>query len=137
MKIIFVPRADLTEVSASANIYEHDMNVFWANLHDIQDGEGMPYVDMFRNNQPVTLSGVTFARILEIINGYTVEYEDGQYQVNLIGANNNILDVRVQNQVSLNPSNSAGAIFVPFPSYDLGDIEDRLALVEKRIVEAL
>ena len=47
-----------------------------------------------------------------MINGYTIEFENGSYQVNLTGANNNLLDARVQNQVSLNASNSAGAVII-------------------------
>jgi len=47
---------------------------------------------------------------VEIINGYTITFEDEQYAVTLIGANNNILDVINFNQVSVRPTNSAGLI---------------------------
>jgi len=64
------------------------------------------------SNAPASIGGVTLVRVVEVINGYKIEFEDGPYQINLVGANNNILDSRVQNQVSLNLSNSAGAIQV-------------------------
>ena len=105
-KVVTIPQSDLTLVSPG--VYELDVLTFWAEIHDIQDDEGMPYLDIMRSNAPVTLSGLTLARTVEVINGYTIEFEDGQYQVNLTGANNNLLDTRVQNQVSLNANNSAG-----------------------------
>ena len=36
-KIVTVPKADLTLVSASPEIYELDVNDFWLEIHDIQD----------------------------------------------------------------------------------------------------
>lgn len=108
-KVVTIPQADLTFVSAG--IYELDVVTFWQAIHDIQDGaDGIAYIDIMQSNAPVVLSGVTYARTVEVINGYTIEFEDGQYQVNLTGANNNILDARVQNQVSINSQNSAGLI---------------------------
>ena len=110
-KVISIPKADLTVIQASPEILELDVVDFWTNIHDIQDDfAGIPNDDIMRSNAPVTISGTTYVRTVEVINGYTVEFEDGQYQVNLVGANNNILDARVQNQVSINPSNSGGAV---------------------------
>jgi hypothetical protein len=43
-----------------------------------------------------------------MINNYTVTFEDGQYAVNLVGANSNIADVVNVNQVSVRSANSAG-----------------------------
>jgi hypothetical protein len=111
-KIVTVPKADMTQISASPEIYELNLISFWAAIHDIQDSEGMPYLDIMRSNAPVVLSGVTYARSIEVINGYKIEFENGPYQVNLNGANSNLLDARVQNNVSLNASNSAGLVVV-------------------------
>jgi hypothetical protein len=111
-KTVTIPKTDLSLVSASPEIYELDVTVFWAAIHDIQDGDGITYDTIMASNAPQSISGITLVRTVEIINDYQIEFEDGQYQVNLIGANNNILSARVQNQVSLNPSNSAGAIVV-------------------------
>ena len=112
-KVITIPKADLTLVSASPEIYDLDVLAFWAQIHDIQDDEaGMSFPTIMQSNPPVTVGGLTLARVVEVINGYRVEFEDGQYQVNLQNANNNILDARVQNQVSINPNNSAGLVVV-------------------------
>lgn len=134
-KVIFVPQADLTLISPG--VYEHNIDTFWSDLHALQAGEnGLPADVVFSNNSSVTFSGTTLPRVLQIINGYTVEYEDGQYQVNLEGANSNILDVRVQNQVSLNAKNSAGLI-IAGDNITEATIQSYLALVEKRIIEAM
>jgi hypothetical protein len=110
-KVVTVPKADLTVISASPEIYQLDVSQFWANIHGIQDDvAAMPYPDIMRSNAPVVLSGVTYARSVEIINGYRIEFENGAYQVNLVGANNNLIDARVQNNVSLTSSNSGGLV---------------------------
>jgi hypothetical protein len=110
-RVIFVPQSDLTPVSGA--LYELDVDVLRLALKDIEDAaDGMSFPDTHRHNTQVTLSGVTYARTFEVINGYTVEFEDGQYAVRLVGANHNIADVKVANQVSLIIGNSAGLITV-------------------------
>jgi hypothetical protein len=110
-KIVTIPKADLTVISASPEIYQLDVNQFWASIHDIQDSaDAMPYPDIMRSNAPVILSGVTYARSVEVVNGYKVQFENGAYQVNLVGANNNLIDARVQNNVSMTSSNSGGLV---------------------------
>lgn len=108
-KVIYIPQADLTPLGGS--LYELDVDWFRLQLKDLEDNiEGMPFLDTHRHTTETELGGVTYARFVEIINGYTVTFEDGQYAVNLVGANNNILDVTNVNQVSLRSSNSAGLI---------------------------
>jgi hypothetical protein len=110
-RVIFVPQSDLTPVSGV--LFELDVDDLRLALKDIEDAaDGMSFPDTHRHNTQVTLSGVTYARTFEIINGYTVEFEDGQYAVRLVGANHNIADVKVANQVSLIIGNSAGLITV-------------------------
>ena len=70
----------------------------------------MPFPDTHTHNTEVELGGLTYARIVEIINGYTVEFEDGQYTVNCVGANHNVADVKIPNQVSIVVNNAAGLI---------------------------
>lgn len=111
-KIVHIPKADLVVVSVSPEVYELNALIFWQQIHAIQQEDGLSFVDIMRSNAPVTLGGVTFARSVEVINGYRVEFQNGAYQVNLSGANNNLLDARVQNNVSINASNSAGLINV-------------------------
>ncbi len=109
-KIINVPKADTTLVqSTPTEIRQLDLDTFRLALKDLEDdAEGMPYLDTHRHNTTVTVGGVTLARVIEIINGYTVTFEDGQYAVNLAGANSNVADVTNVNQVSIRSANSAG-----------------------------
>jgi hypothetical protein len=109
-RIISVPKADMTLVQSTPfEIYELDVNEFRLTLKDIEDNiGGIPFVDTHVHNTAVTIGGITLARVVEIINGYTVTFEDGMYAVNLVGANNNIGDVVNLNQVSVRSTNSAG-----------------------------
>lgn len=108
-KVINVPQSFLTLVSGS--LYELDVDALRLALKDIEDSDvGMNFPDTHRHNTSVTLSGVTYARTFEIVNGYTIQFEDGQYTVSCTGANHNIADVKVANQVSLIVGNSAGLI---------------------------
>lgn len=117
-KRIFVPRADIPLVQASPEIRELDVNVFRKALKDLEAAaEGMPWPDTHRHVTETTLSGSTYARLVEILPPYTVEFEDGQYSVRAVGANHNILDVKINNQVSLAVQNSAGLINSPEIQY--------------------
>ncbi len=111
-KVISVPRSDMTLVqSAPVEVRELDLNVFRQALKDLEDAEaGIVFLDTHRHFTEVSLGTLTLARVIEIINGYTVTFEDGQYAVNLVGANSNIMDVLNPNQVSVRSNNSAGLI---------------------------
>mgnify|MGYP006919754450 CR=1 FL=1 len=122
--IITVPRADLTLLSSYSSgfssgfgaafgsfspLYSYSIDTFRLALKDLEDSEaGMPFLNTHSHNTEVTLAGVTYARTVEIINGYTVTFEDGQYAVVLSGANSNVHAVANVNQVSVRPNNSAG-----------------------------
>lgn len=116
-RIIFVPQADLTFVSGT--LYSHDSDVFRLQVKTIlASEEGMPFVDTDIHNTEVgPIVGVTYARSIEYVAPYSIEYEDGQYTVTLEGSNNNMFDVAagilVQNQVQILGNNSAGLIVVP------------------------
>jgi len=108
-KVIYVPKSFLTLIGGS--IYELDTNDFRLALKDLEDDpEGMPFPKTHNHNTEVTLGGLSYARVIEILPPYTVTFEDGQYAVNLIGSNNNIADRTNVNQVSVRPNNSAGLI---------------------------
>lgn len=96
-KVVTIPKADLTVISAPDEIYELNVVSFWENIHDIQDGEGMPYDTIMKSNAPTTFG----PRGVVIINDYRIEFEDGAYQVTLVGANSDIDINRVQNNVSI------------------------------------
>ncbi|OGL85815.1 hypothetical protein A3I37_03010 [Candidatus Uhrbacteria bacterium RIFCSPLOWO2_02_FULL_46_19] len=101
------------QFSPDPEIWELDVDWFRLQLKDIEDDvEGMPFTNTHIHNTEVTLGGVTFSRVFEIIAPYTVTFADGQYAVNLVGANNNISDKTNVNQVSVRASNSAGMVTV-------------------------
>lgn len=118
-KVINIPKADLTLVqSTPTEIRELNLNSFHLELRDIEDSEeGIVNLKTHTHNTEVSLGGITFARVIEIINGYTITFEDGQYAVNLIGANSNVGDVVNVNQVSVRSQNSAGLISSPDIEY--------------------
>lgn len=112
-KVINIPKADLTLVTGT--LYSLDTDVFRLALKSLEDDEeGMPFPNTHNHNTEVTIAGVTFARTLEIVNGYSITFEDGQYTVRLEGSNNNFFDVENsilnQNQVQIIAGNSAGLI---------------------------
>jgi hypothetical protein len=107
--IIFVPQSFLTSLGGLR--YQLDVNAFRNALKDLEDDpEGIVIPDTHRHSTQSTLSGVTYARQVEILAPYTVEFENGMYQVECVGANHNILDRKVVNSVSLVIGNSAGLI---------------------------
>jgi hypothetical protein len=121
-KIITVPTDFMTLISGTPGtgdmqvdpaLYELDVNALRLALKDIEDSEGMPYLDTHRHNGEVVISGVTYARTFEIINGYSVLFDVSTYDhytVRCTGANHNIADVREPNTVSLIIGNSAGLV---------------------------
>src|SRR3989338_3900535 len=117
-KVINVAKVEETgmtqiQFSPDPEIWRLDVNWFRLQLKDIEDdAEGMPFTNTHIHNTEVTLGGVIFARVFEIIAPYTVTFADGQYAVNLVGANNNISDRTNVNQVSVRASNSAGMVTV-------------------------
>ena len=110
-KIINIPQNYLTDFGGG--IFELNVNTFRLDLRDIEDNEdGIPFQYTHTHNTEVTLGGLTLSRVVEIIAPYTITFEDGQYAVNLVGANNNIADRTNVNQVSVRSSNSAGMVTV-------------------------
>ena len=113
-KIISVPKADLSLVDIGPpEIRELDLDAFRLALKDLEDNEeGMPFPDTHVHVTETTLGSLTLARVIEIINGYTVTFEDGNYQIDLVGANSNVSDVTNLNSTGLRSYNSAGLITV-------------------------
>ena len=123
-KTINVPKVDLVEIqTVPFSIYELDLNTFRLALKALEDtDDGIAFDRTHKHNTQVTLAGTTFARTVEIINGYTVTFENDQYRVNAIGANSNIADVTNLNLVSLSTANSAGLIVTNTGSSTAADI---------------
>jgi len=132
-RVITIPKSYLTHITGT--LYELDTDKFRLDLKSLEDDEeGMPFPDTHRHNAEVTVAGVTYAQTLEIINGYSITFEDGQYSVRLAGSNNNFFDVENgilnQNQVQVISTNSAGLQIVTQGSgvteQDKLDIADRV-----------
>jgi len=109
-KIINIYKSDMVQIQATpSEIWQLDIPEFKKILGDNLDDElGMSYPNIFNHYPEVTVGGTTLAKVIEILEPYTVTFEDGQYAVNLVGANSNIGDRVNVNQVSVRSSNSAG-----------------------------
>ncbi len=109
-KVITIPQSYLG--SLGGGYYQLDVDAFRLDLKTIEDDEGMVYPDTHRHNSQVTLAGTVYVGTVEFINGYTINFEDvgSPYTVKCVGANHNIADVKVVNQVSLIIGNAAGLI---------------------------
>ena len=97
------------------NVYQLDTDAFRLALKDLEDNaDGIVFLATHRHNTTVLLGGIQYSRIIEIINGYTVTFEEtgSPYVVNLSGSNNNILDVTNLGTVQIRSNNSAGLINV-------------------------
>lgn len=128
-KIIFIPQTFLTFVTGT--IFDLSILDLWLALADIQDDEeGMPFDTMYIRVADIDVVGLTIPGSLLLINGYSIEFEDGQYTVRLFGANTNIFDVEddklIQNQVQVIATN-LGALQDPKIAIDT-DLNVRLLL---------
>jgi len=127
-KIISIEQSDLTPLGGG--IYELDLDAFRLTLRDLEDGEqGIAFLPTHSHNTEVILAGVTYSRFIEIINGYTITFENLQYAVNLVDANSNVADVTNVNQVSIRSANSAGLVTVEnsgISNQDKLDIADQV-----------
>ena len=108
--IIYVDKNDLDLIqSLPHEIRKLDVNWFHLKLRELEaSDEGMGFLKTHRHNTEVVLGGVVYARVVEVIAPYTITFEDGQYEVSIVGGNSNILDKTNLNQVSVRSSNSAG-----------------------------
>jgi len=115
-RLISVPQADLTFVSGT--LYSLDTDQFRKDVMDLLASESYIWMpDAYSHNGEVTVAGTTFARTLEFINTYSVQFEDtgAQYSVRLEGSNNNIFDVENSiltptDKVTVIGQNSAGLV---------------------------
>ena len=109
-KVIYVEKTDMTLVQSNpVPIYDLDLDWFRLTLLDLQDDvAGRPWQKTFIHETETTFGGLTYARKIQILDPYSVTFEDGQYAVNLVGANSNVADKTNVNQVSIRPQNSAG-----------------------------
>lgn len=108
-KIISIPTADLTLVSGTH--YQLPLSEFLIEIRRLESGfaEGLwaPQI-VEHGNTKFDFAGVDYAPFDEIINGYTIQFTGVATRVDLLGSNNNIIDVLIATGVSVVPSNSAG-----------------------------
>lgn len=112
--VISVNKVDMVQVGFnppdSFETYQLDMDVFRLALKDLEDDadEGMSFTDTHSHNTTVTVGGAILARVVIILDPYTVTFENGSYAVNLVGANTNLAEVMNLNLVQVRSANSAG-----------------------------
>lgn len=118
-QVIQINKTDMTLIqSTPVEIYRLDTDQFFLDLKDEErTAAGMPWPDTQKNASPTTLGGITYARVLEVIDPYTITFEDDIYVVQLTGSNNNIIEKTNPNQVSIQGNNAAGLIQVPEIQY--------------------
>jgi len=114
-KVISVPQGDCTLVSGT--VYTMDTeSVFRQTIMALLADEDHIWMDdVYDHATQRSVAGVTYARAISIINGYTIQFTpDSQWSVVLTGSNNDLWDVLggilVQNQVQVIPTNSAGLV---------------------------
>jgi hypothetical protein len=133
-RLISVPQSDLTFVSGA--LYELDTDQFRKDVFDLLSSENYIWMpDAFSHNGEVTVAGTTFARTLEFINSYSVQFENtgSAYSVRLVGSNNNIFDVEngiltPTPLVTVISTNSAGLITVATGGASQQQIRDAMKL---------
>lgn len=116
--VISVPKADTvlvgTDPVSGREIRTFDTEQFHKDLRveeESEDGRpGFPITHSY--DSASTIDGVLYAAKFTLNDYYSVEFEDGSYRVVLQNTNNNLAGKTVINQVSIQPSNSAGLIGV-------------------------
>lgn len=111
-RVIFVPLDVMTIIQTVPHIIRQlDLDYFRLELTRLlSEPDGIISDDTHFHNTEVTLGSETYARVIGILNNYTVTFEDGYYGVNLYGANSNVADKQNLNNVSVRSNNSAGLI---------------------------
>jgi len=75
-------------------------------------------------NPKLDFAGASYAGFDEIINNYTIEFTGLVDRVDLVGSNNNIVDILIPTGVSIVPSNSGGLIYNENQSLSNSDMEN-------------
>ena len=108
-KVISIPTADLTLVSGTR--YSLDMTDFLAEIRRLEweptEGLWAPAI-LDHTDTRYDFAGANYAPFDDMINDYTIEFTGIATRVDLLGSNNDIIDVLIATGVSVVPSNSAG-----------------------------
>ena len=110
--VITIDRLSMPEVPNTASeVRTFDVVEFHHLLRDNEDDwEGIHFPTTHNWKDPITIGGVTLAAVFELLDPYTVTFEDGLYTVYVVGANSNLGDKINKNQVSVYIQNSAGLV---------------------------
>lgn len=104
-KFITVPKSDLTLIEGTR--YKITVAYWWQLLRELMETEeGIPFDTSYRS----TAATAGTPQIVELINGYTAEFENGLYSVELTDGNTNWREIEVKNQVSVGTNNTAAFI---------------------------
>lgn len=110
-----VPQGDLTLITGT--LYEMNTETDYRQAINaiMASEEGIVFEDSIDHNTDYTVAGVTYARKIEMINGYSLVFTpDSAWTVRFAGSNNNLFDVENgilnQNQVQVISANSAGLV---------------------------
>lgn len=123
--VIYVPKSYTTLLQPSPEIRTLDVDQFRLDLKALESSvEGMLYPDTHQHDTETVMSGDIYVRKVTIKPPYTVEFENGMYAVKCIGANHNIFDRMVLNNVSLIIGNSGGLL--RSPGVDMASVQDGL-----------
>lgn len=138
-KVISIPTIDLTFVSGTR--YSLNMADFLTEIRRLEwdptEGLWAPAI-VDHTNTRYDFAGVNYAPFDEILNGYTIQITGIATRVDLLGSNNNIVDVFIATGISLVPSNSAGLqIVIAGSGVTPGDIDDIVAGVWAYVTRTL
>lgn len=109
-KTVTIPASDLVLVSGSR--YQLQMSAFLGEIRRLEaafdEGLWAPQI-LDHTNPKLDFAGTDYAGFDEIINGYSILFEyPAITRVDLLGSNNNIIDVLTVTGTSVVPSNSQG-----------------------------
>ncbi|MHC4312599.1 MAG: hypothetical protein ACYSW3_09075 [Planctomycetota bacterium] len=127
-KIFTIYQADLTLVTGT--LYSADTDALRIEMMSLLASEAYIWMpDSYNHNTEVVVAGVTYARTLTTLNGYSYTFSpDSQWSVRLEGSNNDFWDIEAgnlnQNQVQVIPTNSAGLIINAGQSLGQGDLDN-------------
>jgi len=100
-KVITIPKIELTLVSGTH--YTITVDYWWQLLREANyDADGVVFDTMYNSIAPTSST----PRIVEVINGYTAQFENGLYSVEFINGNTNFRDVEIKNTVSVGTNNT-------------------------------
>lgn len=107
---IQVPRTEMLLVqSEPVEIRQLDLTTFHEELRVLETSEyGTVNPITHKFSSSTEIAGVPLAQVIEILEPYTIRFEDGNYNVNITGGNSNVSDRTVKNTVGVNTANSAG-----------------------------